>query len=91
MESDSSNKSGRETASTAIDRQKTTPIDRQQTITIARQTPSHIDRQPLGRIDRHQSATPTHNEVSTEFQHQRRDRSVDRRDLQSSENYRGEA
>ncbi|KAF2611662.1 hypothetical protein F2Q70_00011810 [Brassica cretica] len=65
--------------STAIDRQKTTPIDRQQTITIARHTPSRINRQPLGRIDRHQSATPTHNKVSTEFPHQRRDISVGRR------------
>ncbi|KAF3519315.1 hypothetical protein DY000_02060230 [Brassica cretica] len=56
-------------------------IDRQQTITIDRQTPSRIDRQPLGRIDRHQSATPTDNEVSTRFPHQRRGRSVGRRDL----------
>ncbi|KAF2616398.1 hypothetical protein F2Q68_00038961 [Brassica cretica] len=59
--------------STSIDRQKTTPIDRQQTIIIDRQTPSRIDRQPLGRINRHQSATPTQDEVSTRFPHQRRE------------------
>ncbi|KAF3530081.1 hypothetical protein DY000_02040907 [Brassica cretica] len=50
-----------------------------------------IDRQLDANIGRQRSTTPTYDEVSTKLSHQGRDRSVGRKDLESSGNYRREA
>ena len=70
---------------TEVSRSTSTDIHRHASID------SRLHAQPLTSIGRRQPSTLTYNEVSTKFSHQGRDRSVGRRDLQSSENYIREA
>ncbi|KAF3541990.1 hypothetical protein F2Q69_00022474 [Brassica cretica] len=74
----------------ATDVARSSSIGRYQQTSIDIRQCTSIDNQ-IANIGRRQSTTPTYNEVSTKFSHQGRNRSVGKRDLKSSGNYRREA